>query len=291
MQYNIDISAGTELFKQIKASQDDLDTLVLLFKRVIAWMDENVNEVYQSMRTEDRFYSQCLCEYNPGIRTMQVRAQTAGSIIPIERTGGVPEGIRSARFDYFEKGILGPGSENIAIFYHWDANETAIKLAMEQKKAEQAGLGKVHRDTAIKNLSKYLKRQNIEMSEGSFAGAWDWKGMFTLVSDKKVALSNRDKTLRKINRGLWVNHKERHFLADCLKELANSDELSFQEKEMLREGIPDAKRVNEMTSLLHRVERKNVFKPLGSVFPDAEEHAADIVDELLRRGRKLAQEQ
>ncbi len=289
-QYNIEIGAGKELFKQIKASQDDLDTLVLLFKRVIVWADEHFNEDYQPMKDEDNFYNQCLYAYNPGIRTMQVRARTAGSVIPVERTGGVPEGIRSARFEYFEKGILGPGSEDISIFYHWDGDQTAIKLATEQKKAEQAGLGKVHREAAIRNLSRYIKRPNIELSEGSFAGVRDWKGTFTLVSDKKVVLSNRDKKIRKIQRGLWVNHKERPFLADCLKDLADSDELSVQEREMIRRGIPNAKRMNEMTSLLHRVERKKVLKPLGDCFADAEERAAEIVEGLLSRGRKLIQE-
>jgi hypothetical protein len=218
---------------------------------------------------------------------MQVRSTTSGAVIPIEKNGGKAQSKHSARQDYFEKGLLGPGSEKIRIFYQWDRDKTAMTLAKEQKKAEEKGIGPEHRQDAINILSEYLKRSNLELSEGSFNGIWGWKNFFTLVSDHKVAFSGRDENLKKINHGLWVNHNHRSFLTNCIREMTNSDELTAEQKTTLQKELPSAERVHELTMLLYRVENKVVLKPQGEIMSDPSGYATDIIDDLLNRGAKL----
>ena len=289
-QYNLKTIAGNELLGNVSTSQDEIFTLVHMLKKVIAWADHRFDEQFSCMSGADSFYTQCLYAYNPGIQSMQVRSTTSGAVIPLEKSGGKTQGKHSARQDYFEKGLLGPGSEKIRIFYQWDRNKTAMALAKEQKKAEGHDLGIEHRQDAINILSEYLKKPNIELSEGSFSGIWEWKNFFTLVSDQKVAFSGRDEELKRINHGLWVNHNHRSFLTTCIKELMNSDELTADQKTTLQQGLPDAKRVNELTMLLYNAENKRVLKPQGEIMAEPLGYATDVVDDLLNRGAKLLKE-
>jgi hypothetical protein len=286
-QYRLDISIGSGLLNNIRASQDEVFSLVRMLKKIIAWADRRFNEQYECMSGADSFYTQCLFAYNPGIQSMQVRSTTSGAVIPIEKSGGKAQGKHSARQDYFEKGLLGPGSEDIKIYYQWDRDKTAMTLAREQKNAEEKGVGAEHRHDSASILCEYLKKPNIELSEGCFSGLWGWKNFFTLVSDQKVAFSGRDEELKKINHGLWVNHHQRDFLTTCIQELINSDELTAEQKTILQRGLPDAKRVNELTMLLYKVENKRVLKPQGEAMADPQCYATDIVDDLLNRGSKL----
>lgn len=286
-QYNLKLPAGKEIFDQIKASREELETLVYFFKKVIAWIQSKVEEHYTCMSSANSFYGQCLYAYNPGINIMHVRSTTSGAVIPIEKKGGALHGKHSARKDYFEKGLLGPGSENIKIYYQWDHDRTAIKLAKEQEKAEKEGRGVEHKNEATDILSKYLVRPNIELSEGSFSGIWQWKQFYTLVSNNRVAFSGRDEKLKSINHGLWVNHHYKSFLMTCLEELKVSNKLTVQEKKLLEQGVPEAERLHELISLLYRVEKKLVLKPYNETMNNPESYAKDIIENLLQRGKSL----
>jgi len=286
-QYDLAANAGKGLFSEFGASQDEIYMLVFLLKKVIAWGERIFAEEYNCMAGADSFYTQCSYAYNPGIRSMQVRSTTSGAVIPIEKSGGKIQAKHSARRDYFEKGLLGPGTEGITIFYQWDRDKTAKTLADEQKKAEAQGRGVEHRQEAVSTLTEYLKRPNIELSEGRFSGIWEWKKFFTLVSENRVAFSGRDNELKKNNHGLWVNHSHKPFLMNCIKELVNSDELSAEEKNVLMQGLPNAKHVKDLTMLLYKAEKKNVLKYAASTMANPVAYATEIVDELLSRGRKL----
>lgn len=285
--YNLDALAGEDMHSNISASQDEVDAAVLLLKKVMAWGQDQFREEYACMPSADSFYAQCLYSYNPAVQEQQVRSTTSGAVIPIERYGGKSVSKHCARGDYFDKGLLGPGAENIHIYYQWDRDTTAKKLAQEQAKAEQEGRGAEHKREAIAILARYLIRPNIELSEGSFSGPWGWKNYFTLVSNERVAFSGRDETLKRINHGLWVDHEYKPFLTRCIRDLTESAELTTEQKALLQAGLPDAKRLHEVTMLLYRVENKRVLKPRGTVIEDALAYAAQVVEELLQRGRLL----
>lgn len=286
-QYGLNFGNGKELLGNISSSQDDLHTLAYLLKKATGWAESTFNEQYICMPTADSFYSQCLCSYHPRLMEQHVFSTTPGAAIPVETYGGKIVKKHLARPDYFNFGLLGPGSENIKICYQWDFINAAIKLTEEQEKAEVEGRGLEHKREAIKILSRFLVRPNIELSEGQFSGIWSWKKSFTLVSERRVAFSSRDKKLKKINNGIWINHDQKPHLMNFINHFLSSNELTDEQKMFLSKNLPNATKINEKVNLLYDLEKKTVLKPYGYVEKNPLMLAEEIIESLLQRGKPL----
>ena len=212
-QYDLDNIKMERAVDEILPAQESLDEGVYVLKKLMAWMRDEFMEPYVKLHKANQFYMHCQNQYSPDLFVMHVKARTAGALIPSEHRGDKGPEKNPARRDYFDKGVLGPGAEEVLIYYQWDSKDTALKLAEEQRAAEKVGQGEQHKKETIANLSRYLARPNIELSEASFSGMWSWKSSYTLTSDRSVVFSERRPNLRKIMRGLQLEEETRDFLA------------------------------------------------------------------------------
>jgi len=286
-QYDLESAAGEDLLNSVRPAREEVAQLVYLLKKFSDWMRREFNERYGCMQSSHSFYQRCTYLYHPGLSSIQVYSTTSGAVIPSERRGNKIQVKNPARKDYFTKGLMGPGAEKISIIYQWDDKKTANTLASEQRRAEEIGQGEQHKQDSINNLVQFLRKPNIELSEGSFSGIWEYKNFFTLVSNDNVVFSGRDKDLKKINHGLELNHRSQRSMSDWVKHIIASNELSSAQRAILEEGLPNANEIHEKAMLLYKVQKKNVIKKCGEVIYNPEERAREIIEMLLEKGNKL----
>jgi len=284
-QYNLQAIDGHDTLEQLQITGNKLDDFVSLLKQVVASSKDVFDEPYSCMPTADAFYTQCLYAYNRLIKAMYVFSRTSGTVIPVEESGSTLELKHTARLDYFRYGLRGKDTAETPIYYQWDRHTTAEKLAEEQQKAETAGRGQEHKQKSIEILSEYLALANFELSESSFSGPWTWKNFFTLVSDRRVAFSNREPHLKKIAHGIWIDHEHREFLADSLKKSAAAVKASAEREGLPDCEVPDAAGVYDMVDFLYNVDNKRVIKRAGETVENPRSYAREVIEDLLARGK------
>lgn len=162
--------------------------------------------------------------YRDEADSLFVFSRTPGLIIPAEYYGDDDD--NPYRSIYFNHGLLGDSSRNLRIYYQWNRATTAVALYKGFAEAIRTGAGEVFRDEAASILNRFLRRANIEITEGMFGyqrpEIGKLKRTMTIVNKSSVVKTSRDRYSRSIDNAVVLggDHSD-NLLAPLLSQLTS----------------------------------------------------------------------
>jgi len=247
------------------------DRTKVMLTRVKHKFKESIEPLQDSLN----FYNRSLMLYTPESQSIHIFSTSSGLVIPEEYTGDPLKKKNPYRRKYFDEGIASPNAYTLPKYYQWDSETTPKNLWKSYAEAKDK---ERYKSQAVDVLAKFLQVPNLEITDAPFRED-PWKIFFTLVSGKTIVFSERGEA-RKINHGLMVEEEVLKQNKEYYDEIASY--LGRREDGI----IGSIKAAYSRTSAVIYKRLNEVWKP-----EDAKGLAADFIENLLERGKRLVQKE